>query len=570
MRLIDVKTYELKEFFNQVPPYAILSHTWGSEEVKFEEYLLATDRNNARGAAANAIKQRAGFAKIMGACRRAQEDKLQYLWCDTNCIDKRSSAELSEAINSMYAWYRDSVVCYAFLADVDGAVPGSFARSRWFTRGWTLQELLAPEKVVFFDGRWKVLGDRKQLAQSICDITRIHIGALHDRNTVSEYSVAQRMSWVAGRQTSRHEDIAYCLLGIFNINMPLLYGEGKNAFLRLQQEIIRDTDDQSILAWDLIDPRCPYGTGIFAPSPDEFRYSGSIVRHAEVDRSPYSVTNVGISARLPTIKTYMRGVVLAGLNCGRELFDHHASLIHQRGPIRHRNPVRIWLVLIQTKHGDIYLKGHHPASKIFLYDTYPIMAKTKSRDLFLSTNIEPVCWQINSRDLLLPFQLSLPIMSSGPLITISSGDFKSKVQMFQDGYPLNRFHIVSLKQQDNGRVSHHLVSSGSFCIIISLLWNKDVVPKAHLTGQMALREGWSCLLNTNHVSRDGCCDTGRGLQSLHERLRKTPDVGVSALQAKNEHPLVFVTDTPLQGAHGFPAVRIDIIFREKGNQTGLE
>ncbi|KAI1113282.1 HET-domain-containing protein [Nemania sp. NC0429] len=223
MRLINTQTQELTEFFHNVPPYAILSHTWEKEEVTFQEYVLATGPEARRH---THIRRKAGFSKIIGACQRARHDGLKYLWCDTNCIDKSSSAELSEAINSMYAWYRDSVVCYAFLTDVDGS-PGSFEKSRWFTRGWTLQELIAPMKVVFFDARWRVLGDRKDLADAI----------------------SKRMSWAADRQTSRQEDVAYSLLGIFEINMPLLYGEGNNAFIRLQKEIIRLSDDQSILCW---------------------------------------------------------------------------------------------------------------------------------------------------------------------------------------------------------------------------------------------------------------------------------------------------------------------------------
>ncbi|TGJ78993.1 hypothetical protein E0Z10_g9771 [Xylaria hypoxylon] len=262
MRLIDVNTLQLKEFHDKIPPYSVLSHTWEGEEITFQEYLIATGPD---AKSHSHIKQKQGFSKIIGACNRARADKLGYLWCDTNCINKSSSAELSEAINSMYAWYRDSVVCYAYLADVGGN-PNSFATSRWFTRGWTLQELLAPDKVIFFDRNWGVLGDRKDLADTICNVTRIHIGALHDQNTVSQYSIAQRMSWAADRRTSRQEDTAYCLLGIFNINMPLLYGEGQRAFLRFQQEIIKVSDDQSLFAW------IPDDTDLHSRSADESKY----------------------------------------------------------------------------------------------------------------------------------------------------------------------------------------------------------------------------------------------------------------------------------------------------------
>ncbi|XXH00958.1 hypothetical protein Hte_007309 [Hypoxylon texense] len=236
MRLIDVNTLELKELFGtKTPPYAILSHVWGKEEVTFLDWERRADSD---------IKRKEGYAKIVGACLRAHADGLQYLWCDTNCIDKRSSAELTEAINSMFAWYRDSHVCYAYLFDVE--TKDMFANTRWFSRGWTLQELLAPSEVVFFDRRWSVLGNRKTLAGLISDTTRIHLGALTDRSTIQSYSIAQRMSWAADRQTSRSEDIAYCLLGIFEINMPLLYGEGKEAFTRLQRQIIEVSADQML------------------------------------------------------------------------------------------------------------------------------------------------------------------------------------------------------------------------------------------------------------------------------------------------------------------------------------
>ncbi|RYP73422.1 hypothetical protein DL769_004224 [Monosporascus sp. CRB-8-3] len=278
MRLINVRTGELGEVFpEQAPPYAILSHVWdGVNEVTFQEW--------ARRDTDEAVRRKSGYQKIAGACQQAINDDLEWLWCDTNCIDKTSSAELSEAINSMFAWYRNSQLCYAYLDDVDirstratrssGSTAGGskknvedngpasvdiedvhplLAKSRWFTRGWTLQELLAPSREVFFARDWTALGDRNQLSRSISDITRIHIGALRDRETIWQYSVAQRMSWAANRQTTQEEDMAYCLLGIFKIHMPLLYGEGIASFQRLQRAIIKLSDDQSILAWGVDD-----------------------------------------------------------------------------------------------------------------------------------------------------------------------------------------------------------------------------------------------------------------------------------------------------------------------------
>lgn len=174
---------------------------------------------------------------------------------DTSCIDKASSTELSEAINSMFAWYRDAAVCYAYLADVltsgDPRRPGSaFRYSRWFTHGWTLQELIAPRIVVFLSREWDVIGTKESLADLIEDITGIDCDVLTHRKSHNDISVAARMSWAAQRITTRVEDHAYCLLGIFNIVMHPIYGEGEHAFIRLQEEILRRIPDDSIFAWE--------------------------------------------------------------------------------------------------------------------------------------------------------------------------------------------------------------------------------------------------------------------------------------------------------------------------------
>lgn len=239
MRLINVHTGELEEFFGRadVPPYAILSHTWGEGEVSYQDW-------QSQGVRAS----RAGSAKIERACEQSRRDGLRYLWVDTNCIDKTSSAELSEAINSMFRWYTDSAVCYAYLADVeDPDDPQEFVRSRWFTRGWTLQELLAPEDVRFFSRDWQPMGTKLDRSGLISHITAISEAFLVGRSLL-QASVAERMSWAAYRNTSRQEDIAYCLLGLFSIQMPILYGERDGAFLRLQEEILKTSSDRKLLA----------------------------------------------------------------------------------------------------------------------------------------------------------------------------------------------------------------------------------------------------------------------------------------------------------------------------------
>jgi hypothetical protein len=242
MRLLHYNNdgeYSLTQFFDDIPRYAILSHTWGPEEVTFK------DMKKGNGTT------KAGFDKIRFCGEQARYDGLQYFWVDTCCIDKSSSAELAEAINSMFRWYRDAAKCYVFLSDVPRAdvdttnqsqqLPWESAlrTSRWFTRGWTLQELIAPTSVEFFSKNRKLLGDRKSLEQHICEITRIPSKALRG-SPLAEFSLTERMSWAETRQTTREEDMAYSLLGMFDVYMPLIYGEGRaNAVGRLQEAIDR-------------------------------------------------------------------------------------------------------------------------------------------------------------------------------------------------------------------------------------------------------------------------------------------------------------------------------------------
>ena len=210
---------------------------------------------------------------------------------DTCCIDRSSSADLSEAINSMYQWYGQAEFCIAYLADISidetRVERKRFWESEWFKRGWTLQELLASREVVFCDRSWKAIGTKTRLKAYVSRATHISIRHLF---TPSEASVAAKMSWACHRQTSRPEDIAYSLLGLFDVNMPLLYGEGGyKAFQRLQYEIVRSRRDESIFAWSRrFDPMIPSSNfalnyfdtpapGLLAPSPMCFSESGDIV-----------------------------------------------------------------------------------------------------------------------------------------------------------------------------------------------------------------------------------------------------------------------------------------------------
>ncbi|OTA56636.1 HET-domain-containing protein [Hypoxylon sp. EC38] len=239
MWLINCQSRHLEEFVKDVPAYAILSHTWGEEEVTFSDM---SDPGKA--------ETKDGFKKIRATCRVALEQDLKYAWIDTCCIDKSSSAELSEAINSMFAWYKKAAICFVWLSDFTSFLDETLnlGNCKWFSRGWTLQELIAPSQINFYDKSWNCFGSKLQLASVLSWITGVDTSVLKG-GSLDEILVGRRMSWASNRTTTRVEDIAYCLLGIFDINMPLLYGEGKKAFTRLQEEIIRSSHDLSIFAW---------------------------------------------------------------------------------------------------------------------------------------------------------------------------------------------------------------------------------------------------------------------------------------------------------------------------------
>jgi WD40 repeat protein len=221
-------------------PYAILSHTWGrdDEEANFK------DLTDSFGKTKDGYKEY-GYKKIRFCGEQAARDRLQYFWVDTCCIDKSNNAELSEAINSMFRWYHNATKCYAYLTDVStnnqidlSLQPweAAFERSRWFTRGWTLQELIAPLSVDFFCSNGNRLGNKESLEGQLHKITGIPESILRG-SPLSSFSFDERILWAGNRDTKREEDLAYSLLGILDISIPVIYGEGKeNAFRRLKRE----------------------------------------------------------------------------------------------------------------------------------------------------------------------------------------------------------------------------------------------------------------------------------------------------------------------------------------------
>lgn len=296
MRLLNTKTQRLSEFVDDsIPPYATLSHTWiADQEISLPQLKKIHELSDASVyfrpfqpppsaherheiyRSRSELTNKWGYSKIMRCCELARKDGFEWAWIDTCCIDKTSSVELSEAINSMFLWYQNCGMCYTFLFDVpDGDAlsdkNSKFRKSRWFTRGWTLQELLAPPHMKFLSKSWNILGDRHYLCEIVSQVTgipsiylednlpgsssasfaqqtaqyseRLVAGEEHNRTSLSFASVVERMAWASGRSTTRKEDMAYCLLGIFGVNMPLLYGEGDKAFKRLQEQIIKETED---------------------------------------------------------------------------------------------------------------------------------------------------------------------------------------------------------------------------------------------------------------------------------------------------------------------------------------
>ncbi|KAH8205787.1 hypothetical protein TruAng_000063 [Truncatella angustata] len=229
------------------PPFAILSHTWGEDddEVDFQDIITRKGQ------------EKTGYQKILFCGRQAKRDGLDHFWVDTCCIDKDSFQELLTAINYMFLWYSTAQKCYVYLADVpqDGHMYMAESQratwdldlrnSKWFTRGWTLQELIAPRSVEFFSFIGERLGDKASLEQMIHEITRIPTRALQGY-PLSEFDAEEQISWSTHRKTKYAEDKAYSLLGMLGVEMRLLYGEGEEkAFERLRTKISRRRSVQS-------------------------------------------------------------------------------------------------------------------------------------------------------------------------------------------------------------------------------------------------------------------------------------------------------------------------------------
>lgn len=381
MRLLDTKTLSLVEFHdNEIPVYAILSHRWQNEEVSFKDMCDGDQQS------------REGYFKIKSCCKLARKRGMSYVWVDTCCIDKSSSAELTESINSMYRWYANSHECYAYLSDVltprlvTAEHDEMFASSAWFSRGWTLQELIAPREVIFYNSHWIHLGTKFDLLSKISTITSIDYDVLTGSTPPSNCSVAQRMSWASRRVTTRAEDLAYCLLGIFEVNMPLLYGEGDRAFFRLQRKIIKQLDDRTIFAWTDSQEQKP----VFARSPASFHG----LRHLVCIYSPkdlregHTLANSGLSIQV-TLIPFSMNRFLVPLSCGYEERDE--GVVSDS----FRRSKRVCIVLQQTRTTNHFVRISHDGEDIMIKHADEIASirnyfKIKPRRVFIQQQLTEV------------------------------------------------------------------------------------------------------------------------------------------------------------------------------------
>jgi hypothetical protein len=288
---LDANHICFEEFYtSETPAYAILSHTWDHPQE-----ITYGDCNQ------EASKAKEGFEKVINVCRLALQDGVEYAWVDTCCIDKSSSAELTEAINSMFVWYQQASFCYAYLADLDG--DRLRRECHWFHRGWTLQELIAPGAISmrFYNKSWTAIGSKHDLLDELYDISQVDAEILSHAIPLSSRCVARRLSWAAGRETTRVEDMAYCLLGIFGLNMPMLYGEGHGAFRRFQEELIRSTCDLSLLAWTPPTSLDSEYCGFFADSVKDFASCSNMMSVADslLAEGEMTITNKGLKLHTP-------------------------------------------------------------------------------------------------------------------------------------------------------------------------------------------------------------------------------------------------------------------------------
>ncbi|KAI1747499.1 heterokaryon incompatibility protein-domain-containing protein [Xylaria castorea] len=568
MRLLNVHTRQMHDFVSSEGiEFAILSHTWGLEEVALQDW---------QSSSAAELALREGYRKIDHCCKQALQDGYEWVWIDTCCIDKTSSAELSEVINSMFRWYQDAVICYAHLADVSDSIDEhslvpALTKSRWFTRGWTLQELLAPREIVFFSKNWQNLMTKIHSVDILSTITGIEREYL-EGGPLEDASAAKKMSWAAHRQTSRTEDIAYCLPGIFDVTMPLIYGEGKKAFKRLQEEILKaDSDDHTLFAWGVLaekatDVPClitnekkaaelyeipldyskinqPF-SGLLADSPLDFENSGDFMRSCIAARF-YRYAPQGAITFLPQIQNNYIRLQLPIRN------DRYHLIFHWEQPqLATLRSISVAILLCCHKKAPNFL----PA--ILLRRCSKRSSYNRMRNMLLKYTPLP----LSEHPLVFKYRSMLSI---GPprQLRIESGDI-----MFRriiSGPSTQRVGWLSLSCQDQtfleGFVKMYGVKNGRICVLFNYL------------GQVSIRHAFGMRLERINKDNEEMAGISVGLISTDvseetEYNRIEPDLDLKwyrhsqcmrcHIPPENNKVLVMPLDTVVIDILPFPVVTV--------------
>lgn len=500
MWLLDTETgYFLNVHRPREYRYAILSHVWSTQgEQSFQDLRALQDEV---GRSRPKIMQRVlntkprvksvlsrASHKVTRCCDLAKRHGYRWVWIDSCCIDKTSSSELSEAINSMFEWYAAAEVCFAYLEDVgddhDPRLKDSrFRRSRWFTRGWTLQELISPAVVVFVSKDWNVLGTKESLADVVEEVTGIDRDVLAHTTSLDSVSVARRMSWASKRQTTREEDRAYSLMGIFGVNMATIYGEGANAFVRLQEEIIKHVPDQSIFAWGpiLYDDEVlyrnlgPYSTNddsrywqsrnLFAWSPDAFVSSANITSiplqtlrdrlvSTPLTFSEYTASSFGLRCRFPLIP----------IDHGNDKMTYLGVLACEAD-----KGGRLLALLLYPQHGGassgLFYVGHYvgrPQVPPYAYFRAICLLPARSEELLRLAEVQDVC---------IPYRQ--PTMAQRrPRPTLSTTPFKCPCDVVVPGWILDKLRQkgfdVTLQSEAADQLMLHLkeTTPPTTCVLV--------------------------------------------------------------------------------------------------------
>lgn len=434
-----------------------------------------------------------------------------------------------------------------------------FMASRWWSRGWTLQELLAPKNVAFFTLDWTLLGHKSGIASWISSLTRIHRQALEDSATIRDFSIAQRMSWAADRTTTVVEDMAYCLLGIFDINMPMLYGQGEGAFQKLQHEIIKVSGDQSIFAWTMEHDDRNACTGALARSPRDFKSCGSIVCDPSFMHEPYSLTNLGFKMRVPTIRVAFETQSFIGLGCFLEL---HAEPQH-KSAAANRRCIRVWIPISRRGLGDSYERIHYPASRIHLQSSYQSNSKILSDpDLFLvgSASSATLSKALN--------EIKGVECDTGISVSLGFGNMSTVSKAYTDIWHPEKSRIIPVGHREPRGLSHKVVSSGHYCIILSVAWDDGCRPRMHIHTTLHSSDTYTLPKLIDQLGqRDSHARVSDGANDMHKKIRSENREAFVASRSA-EAPMIIVEDEPLYDMNQSAFVMVDIIFRENREPAG--